>query len=473
MNKPKLRMAALAVILSGTTALSGPAHADTLIDALVAAYNSNPTLLAQRAGLRATDEGVARANSDYRPSVQGTVDLNYSDTSSTTVRSDGLVVSDVDVQGRGEDYTIRADQQVFRGLQTLNNVRENKRLVLAGRAQLLSTEQQVLLGAVTAYMDVLRDEAVLRLNDNNVQVLNRQLEASRDRFRVGEITRTDVAQSEARLAGAVSQRIQSEADLETSRSAYQNVVGSYPGTLENVPALPPLPSDLEEATQISLDENPSILAAEYNEEAAKYAVKEAKGALFPSISAFAQYNRNESPTVTFDPDVLAFASARNQRTSSTVGGRLTVPLYQSGAVSSDIRRAKQIRSQRLLEIRVAERQAQQDVRTAWEQYRAAKASIESNQSQVRANEIALEGVRQEAAVGSRTTLDVLDAEQELLDSRVNLVRAERNEYVAAFTLISAIGRLNARALGLPVDIYEPADNFDSVKWQLYGWGTED
>ena len=443
---------------------AGSASADTLIDALAAAYNNNPDLRAARAGLRATDEGVVRAQAGFLPSVTGIANL-----SSQNQRSfvDGVLSSDFTQAPKS--YEARIDQNLFRGFQDLNARRQATSLVRAGRSQLLVTEQQVLQNTVTAYMNAIRDVSVLELNNNNVQVLERQLQASQDRFRVGEITRTDVAQSEARLAGSISARIRAEADLAGSRAGYVRVVGMSPGTLDQPPPLPPLPPNLDDATAIALEENPNVTAARQNKQAADIAVTQSKGALLPTVDGVASISRRESES--FSPNVGNTVDFRNDVKS--VGVQIRVPLYQGGAAYSDIRRAKHTRSQRRLQILSAERFAVEQARIGWEEYRAAQSSIESNSSQVRANTIALDGVRQEAAVGSRTTLDVLDAEQELLDSRVNLVRAERNEYVAGFALLGAVGRLNAKTLDLPVELYNPEKNYNGVRWQFVGWWTRD
>ncbi|GIX18106.1 MAG: type I secretion protein TolC [Rhodothalassiaceae bacterium] len=457
--------------LAASGVMGQPARAETLKEALSAAYQTNPDLLAARAQQRALDETVSRATSRWRPNLSGQVQIFETDSNNRTLRQrDQSVVSDLDVKGRNEIYSLRADQNIFRGFRNFNELKGARANVFAGRADLLNTEQQVLLDAVTAYVDVLRDQAVLKLNDNNVTVLQRQLDATRDRFEVGEVTRTDVAQAEARLAGAKAQRAQAAAALEASRATYRRVIGHFPETLEEAPALPPLPASEDEAMAIALEENPLIIAARYRELAARYDIKVAKGAMLPSVDAFASYQRSESPSVTFDPLILDFGPARNIRKAKTYGVTVTIPLYQSGAEYSDIRRSKQVRSQRLLQIVGAERLVSQNVRTAWENFRAAEAQIASTEAQVRANEIALEGVKQEALVGSRTTLDVLNAEQELLDARVNLVRARRDHYVAGFSLLSAIGRLNAKALDLPVELYDPEEYYRDVKWQFIGWG---
>lgn len=461
----KLGAKALTVSLAlGLMNLSSPSSvsAEGLRDALASAYMNNPDLQAQRAALRATDEGVSRATSGFMPTITGQAQYsqNYSDGLSGT--------TPIDSDSKSQVYTARVDQSLFSGFQSYNGRREARSLVDAGRALLLSAEQQTLLNAVTAYMDVVRDEAVLRLNTNNVQVLSRQLQASRDRFRVGEITRTDVAQSEARMEGSKATQISAEANLAASRAVYRQVIGNSPGSLDEPPALPVLPSTVDGAISIALDENPQISIAYYNEEAASHAISRSRGTMLPQVGAFASISRTDGSTFQFFNN----STVDQVITNKTVGIQAQWQLYQGGAEYSDVRRAKQVRSQRRLEMMSADRQVRSDVSSTFEQYRASVSTIVSNQSQVRANEIALEGVRQEAAVGSRTTLDVLDAEQELLDARVNLVRAERNRYVAGFQLLLTTGRLNAVSLDLPVELYDPDEYYKDVRWKMLGWGTD-
>ncbi len=467
------RMTVTAIALALGISLPAPAGAESLREALATAYTSNPDLLAARARQRQVDEAVSQAVSQWRPTVSGQVQFTHSDISSQTTRStDQTIVNDNQFNGLNESFTARIDQPVFRGLQNFNQYEGAKAEVKAGRFNLLDTEQQVLLQAVTAYMDVLRDEAVVRLNNNNIRVLQRQLEATQDRFQVGEVTRTDVAQSEAALAGARAQLARAEATLEQSRSTYRQVIGNFPGTLEDTPSLPPLPGNEEEAVAIALEENPIVMAARFNEKAADYDIREAKGAILPTISAFADYSRRENPTLTFDPVPNAFVDGRNLNNTGRIGVTIDIPLYQSGAEYSNIRRAKQVRSERLMQIRSAERQVMRDVRVAWENYRASQSTIESTRAQTRANEIALEGVRQEAQVGARTTLDVLEAEQTLLNSRVDLVTANRDSYVAGFGVLQSVGRLNAKSLDLPVDLYDATRYYEHVKWKFIGWGDD-
>ncbi len=437
-----------------TAMLFQSAHAESLKDAMSAAYLNNPTLQAQRASLRASDEAINQAKAGWRPSVNATGNYGFRNTkSSSTFSSRG------NTQPHG--FAVEARQPVFKGMQTVNGTSEARNQVNAARQQLVSVEQQILLDAVTAYMGVLRDIAVLDLTINNVNVLKRQLEASEDRFRVGEITRTDVAQSKARLSRSISEKIRSEAALTQSRAAYLKTVGNMPADLVLPPNLPAMPASEEAAQTMSKRNNPQLLAAQFTEQAARYNVKKQYGGLSPKVDVVARYTKNWENFSTSDVS-----------TSKEILAQLTVPLYQSGSVSSGIRQSRQIENQRRMEVISAERAVAEQVRNAWEGYRQATARIASSEDQVTANDIALEGVRQEAEVGSRTTLNVLDAEQELLDARVNLVRATRDQYVAAYTLLAAIGNLTAENLELGVERYDPKENTDKVENKFFGWGID-
>jgi len=300
-------------------------------------------------------------------------------------------------------------------------------------------------------------------------VLERQLQASQDRFRVGEVTRTDVAQSEARLENAKSQVLSAEAGLAGSRAQYRRVVGSTPASLETPSVKPQLPANLDAAIEIAMEESPGVKSARHNEAAARHGVKTAKGALLPTVGAEVSYSNFNSGGFNGNTGLSSNSNAK----STTVGVQVTVPLYAGGQRYSSIRRAKQIRSQRMMEIHQAERIAQENVFVAWDNYRAAAGQITSTKAALRAFEIALEGVKQEAYVGSRTTLDVLNAEQELLNSRVSLVRAQRDEFVAAYSLISATGRLTARDLNLGVSVYNENAYYDKIgSNKLIGFGTK-
>ena len=457
--KPSLkRMMAVALgatALTGVLAVSGPASADTLTDALTAAYLTNPTLQAQRAQLRATDEQVPQALSGWRPSLQAQGSYGAINTDTTMVG--GATATD---DRRPATGSVTLNQNIFAGGRTINATGQAEDTVQAGRENLVSVEQQTLLGAVQAYMNVIRDEGVVRLNQNNVSVLQRQLEATQDRFRVGELTRTDVAQSEARLSLARSNLIAAEAQLTASRAFYARVVGQAPGTLEKPSRVEGLPASEDAARELAAQNNPTLLAARHTESASRRAVSVAKGTLLPSFDVQARYQYGRDP-----------ATAIRDVEESSILGVLTIPLYQSGTEYSRVREAKEINNRSRLEVAAAMRQVDETVRIAWEQLRASQARIVSTGEQVNASEIAVEGVRQESEVGARTTLDVLDAEQELLNARVALVGAERDLAVAEYNLLAATGQLTARQLQLPVEYYAPEANYGEVRNKWIGFGT--
>lgn len=433
--------------LSGNL-IAGSASAQSLQEALAAAYQSNPSLEAQRAQLRATDELVPQARAGYLPNLEAAGDV-----SRTRTESAGQVNI---VTGRSVDLNL--SQPIYRGGRTSAGISRAENLVQSQRAALIATEQDVLLGAATAYLNVVRDQAVLELNINNEQVLRRQLEASQDRFRVGEITRTDVSQAESRLARATADRILAEGILNASRAEYARLVGAVPGKLTQPAPTIALPSTLEETIALATDNNPAVVGARFAEAAAQDGVDVARGQLLPSVSVVGNVGRTwDQPRRDIVTD------------SASIIARVTVPIYQAGAVTSQVREAKQTASQRRIQVEGQTRSAREAAIRAWEALVTARASIKSRQSQVRSAEIALEGVRQEATVGSRTVLDVLDAEQELLDARVQLVRAQRDELVATFQVLAATGQLTAGRLGLPVQTYDYEANYRNVRNKL--WGT--
>lgn len=436
-------------LAAGLQSLAGAAAGETLEEALAATYNNNPQLQSARAELRATDELVPQALSGWRPTVaiNGEVGKEWEDTN----------------VGDEEDLTPRAanlnvTQPVYRGGRTVAGTAQAENLVRAQREILLSIEQDVLLQAVTAYMDVVRDEAVLQLNINNEQVLRRQLEAAQDRFSVGEITRTDVAQAESRLALATAQRIAAEGQLTSSRAVYRQVVGDTPGSLEPARPADELPAS-EQETVVGSESAPAVRAAEYTERAAREGVDVVFGELLPQVALTGDLTTAEE-----------LQSENLQTDSAAIMVQVTIPLYQAGSVSSRVREAKQRVAQRRQDIETQRRFAAQTATTAWRALETARAQIESFESQVRAGEIALEGVQQEAAVGSRTVLDILDAEQELLDARVSLVRARRDAVVASYQVLSAVGRLTALELGLPVETYDMERYYREVREKWWGVG---
>lgn len=445
MKKVALAIAsALAVMMP----ISG-SHAETLQDVLASTYENNPTLKARRANVRSVDELVPQALSGWRPQVFATGELAAQHNDSN--------LANVDRNTNPREAALTVSQPIYSGGQTIANTKAAEATVSAARAGLVSTEQSVLQQAVEAYMNVLRDEALVELNRNNNVVLRRQLDAANDRFQVGEITRTDVAQAEARLADSISNLIQAEGNLRSTRANFERIVGRPPLDLEE-PAIPiDFPESEAAALEIALANHPDILAARYNEESSRHDIRATSGQLLPSVDVNGRV-----------------ATGREQTTSSSstdtarIGAVLTVPLYQSGAVYSQVRQARQVNSQRMQEIEETVRAVREQVIQSWELLETSRSRIGASDEAVRANEIALDGVEQEAQVGSRTTLDVLNAEQELLQSRVDLVTARRDQYVAIYNVLAAIGKLNAQSLALNVDHYDPTENYNRVRNKWFG-----
>lgn len=419
------------------------AQAETLNEALAAAYGSNPTLQAERAGLKATGENVRQAQAGWLPTVtlQGSIASQ-----DFTGKDDDPLTPDIETSTSPLSAAAVVSLPVFRGGQTYYGTRAAKAQTRGAEANLRSVEQQVLFDGVTAYYDVLRDISIVELSQNNVQVLERQLQAAQDRFRVGEITRTDVAQAEARLSGSKSRLTRSEAALIASQSAYERVMGHAPanmGVIEDLPEIAAMPKSEAEAVAIALQSNPVLSAAKEREVASREGVKATRGGLLPQVSLQGSYSYTDERDY-----VQGVSSGFAETDTTSLTGQVTIPLYQGGAVYSRLRQAKQLNNQNRIQIAETERRVREGVINAWEGLRSTQATIVSSQQQVRANEIAFDGVQQEAQVGSRTTLDVLDAEQELLDARVTLVGARRNEMVAAYALLASVGRLSAADLGL-------------------------
>jgi len=437
--------------LIGLVAWAPAAGAESLSEAFIEAYVNNPTLRAEQAALRATDEGLPQALSGWRPSVSLTTQYGKN-----TRDSNNFLGSRVDTL-TPFNSRLTITQPLYRGGQTVAATRAAEADIRSGRARLLTVEQSVMLDVVTAYMNVLREQAVVQLKRNNEQRLQRQLEAAQDRFRVGEITRTDVAQAEARLSRAESDRVEAEGNLVASRASYQRIVGRQPGRLDPPPPLPKLPKAEAEAMATAIDGNPDLVAARELAAAAEAGIRAASGALLPSVSLDGTFSHNEDTSLKNDSSKTAQILAR-----------LVVPLYQTGSVYSQVREQRQVYQQRRVQVLETERRVREGVTQAWENLTTARSQLIANRKEAEANKIALDGVIQEAQVGSRTTLDVLDAEQELLDAQVALVQTERNEYVAAFQLLAAVGLMTARDLNLPVDVYDASSNTERVRYKFFG-----
>ncbi|MBM3559290.1 MAG: TolC family outer membrane protein [Alphaproteobacteria bacterium] len=433
-----------------------PVAAQTLAEALAAAYVGNPDLESERAKLRSIDEEVPQAVSNWRPQV--TMSSSYGMRRIETFPDGG---NNTDIYNLPRSWGLEVEQPLFRGFRTTAETQRAKNRIAAARARLVVKEQKVLLDTVEAYLDVLRTEQTLQLRRENEEGLRRQLEATGDRFRVGELTRTDVSQAESRYAQATAERQAAEGDVRIARANYAKFTGSPPGTLVQ-PSVPSLvPPDLPTALREARANNPNVVAIEYDERSARDNIELVFGELLPTLSATAGFD--------YDRDIIGADTGRRRR---SLLAELTVPLYEAGEVYSRVRQAKQEASQALANLAEAKREVDRIATNAWESYATNRARIVSFEAQVQAQSVALEGVEQEQRVGSRSILDVLDAERELVNARIELVRAQRNSVVAGFTVIQSVGRLTARDLGLPVPLYDMTVYYERMKDKWIGTGVE-
>lgn len=429
----------------------GTAQAASLYDALAAAYSSNPTLEAARAQLRATDEGVPQVLSEWRPTVLGTAQGGHE-------WDDQHKPLPLEQETNPRSYGVTVRQPIFDGFGTVAGTSEAENLVEAGRAQLTDAEQNVLLAAVTAYMNVVRDASVLDLNRNNEKVLQAQLEATQARFDVGELTRTDVAQAEARLQGAVASRIQAQGQLTTSQAIYRQVIGDDPVDVKMPDQTPHLPSSREESTTLSQGA-PAVRAAQFQERAAKDDIDVQFSDMLPNVAIEGSYQRQQD-----------LGTRGSEEDVGSVIGQVTVPLYQAGAPDSRVRQSKQRYMQAKRQTDEALRAAEREAVNSWTALQTAIAQTRSFEEQVKATEIALEGVRQEQEVGARTILDVLDAQQEVLNAQVSLVSSQTDRVVAEFRVLAAGGSLTAQNLALNAEYYDPRQHYDAVRNKFIGTG---
>ncbi|WP_340264464.1 TolC family outer membrane protein [Sphingobium mellinum] len=445
-----LRRSAATVVLLLSSSLAGRAGAESLQGALAKAYLANPTLTAARAEQRANDENVPIREADGRPRI------------GTSAQFQELVVRPSNqflTPHRSANATGNIDVPLYQGGVVRNSVRAAKTRVLAGQANLRGTEATIFSRVVAAYMDVIRDSAIVSLNLANVNALSVNLQATNDRFEVGDLTRTDVAQSESRLALARSDLQTAEANLITSRENYIALVGSAPDDLQPPPPLPGLPASPDLAVQVALADNPDILAARKAREARGYDVKAAMGTVLPTVSAFSQSSYT---------DYLDSSIGANKQVA--VGATVTLPLYQGGRPAAQVRQSEAFQSQAIEQEVEAERSVVAQTRSAYASWQAAVQTIQSNQKAVEAANLSLEGVRAENSVGSRTVLDILNAEQEALNAKVQLVSARRNAYVAAFSLLAAMGHAEAKDLNLETGaLYDPMVNYERVKGKWFDW----
>jgi len=440
--------------------LAQPVSAESIIDALAAAYHNNPSINVQRARTRAVDENIPIARSGILPNVSASTSL--SSTARRTRSRGGGVTTHTETTDTDGAVGITATQNLFRGFRTRNALREAESSVLASREDLRAIVQDVLVTAAEAYMNVLRDQALLRLGQRNVGFLEEQFKAAEDRFEVGENTRTDVAQTQARLASARSDVSLVRANLNASRAVYRQIIGNEPGRLRlSFPYRRVLPGSLKSALANSQERHPAILASIHDSDAAAFLIKQIEGELLPTVSL------EGTAQTSFGIDDGGYNN------SASISGRVSVPIYQGGNVSARVRQAKENLGLARIQTDVSRAQVRAAVISAWGDLDAAKAAILSAAAQVKASQIALDGVQEEQRVGQRTTLDVLDAQQELLDAQVSQVLAQRDRIVAAFSLIAAVGRLNEHELNLPVARYDPKDHYKAVKDKWFGLRTPD
>ena len=428
-------------------AFARPAMAETLAEALADAYRQNPDLLAKRAELRAIDESLPAARSGYFPklSIDGSAGLSRVDSSGFASSSSSSFSIDGNRRLNPKNAEISVTQPIYRGGRTVAATARARSDILAGQNDLAKTEQAVLLDAVTAFMDVLRDRAVLELNQNNEKVLKRQLDATTDRFNVGELSRTDVAQSESRAARATAGVVTAQGQLAVSETRFLKIIGRLPvGDMVVPDPATGLPGTRDDALSMAVANNPAIAAARMQQQSAAFAVDEVSGRELPELNlkGAASTARERS-------------RERDQQDSYSLLAQLSFPFYQGGAVAAETRQAREIASQKQLQILSATRQVTEQAAQAWDDWNTAKANIDAYNAAIKSAETALTGVREEQQVGSRSVLDLLDAEQELLDAKVSLVRARRDGIVASYAILSAIGKLNAADLKLAVDIYNP------------------
>ena len=438
-----------------------PAGADTMEAALLRAYQTNPQLNAQRASVRATDENVPQALSGYRPKVAVTASGGGQFINQLTNGSSGKRIEEGPQGPHAAGATLT--QTLFNGNQTANKTRAAESQVLGAREGLRLLEQSVLLAAATVYMDYLRDAAILEVQRSNTKVLEQTLRQTRDRYSAGLVTPTDVAQSQAQLAAGRTQELAAEATLVTTRANFRRIIGDEPEQL--APGSPVdryLPETLRDAVSLSLVESPSVTAAMFGIDVNFLNVKVNEGALFPTVTLTASVQKTWQQTITQIRQFNASATAQ-----------VSVPIYQGGAEYSLIRQSKETLEQQRLNLEQVRDQARADLVTAWGQLLAGKAQIASSQAQVSASEIALTGTRREASVGQRTVLDVLNAQQALVNARVALVTAQHDRVVASYAVLSAVGRLSPRVLHLATPIYDPSVHYHQVRDNWFGVHTPD
>ena len=453
-----------AVLAASAALIAWPALADDLRGALVAAYNTNPTLAAARDQQRATDEGVPLARADGLPSVVGNA-------SETEYLKQSTKILNPIAPARQLSLSTTLNVPIYSGGAVRNAVRAAEIRVGAGQSDLASTEASVFASAVGAYMDVILNEVVVRLNKAQVQTLSVNLQATSDRFQIGDLTRTDVAQSQSRFALAKGSLRSAEANLVAAREQYIQIVGKPAVNLEAPPPLPGLPASADDAVAYALDHNPDLAAARLRSHAARFDTNAASAARRPKLSFFADAARSDYlgslPAYTLGGQNIALPQIG---TTADVGVRASLPIYSGGRPTALVRQAEAREGAALDGEIGTERQVIAQVRAAYSSWSAAQEIITSTQTGVDAAQLSLEGVRAENSVGNRTILDILNAEQDLVNAQVQLATAKRNGYVAGFNLLAAMGRADAKDLGLDGGpLYDPEVHYARVRGDVWDW----
>lgn len=420
-----------------------PAAADTLTDAMRLAYETNPTLILNRAALRATDESVALARSGRRPQI--------------SFRAVGVAANDAEFSGTATEVysaSLNASLNLYDGGRSRDAVEAAKTAVLAARASMENIEQSVMLSAAKAFLTVRRDQQIVSLARNNVDVLKQQLQAAEDRLSVGAATRTEVAQTRARMAAAQAVLAANRGALAISAESYIAVVGTAPVNLAYPPRLPELPGSLDAAEEIALRTHPLMVASHLSEKVAALDMRRARNARLPSVSA--------GLSIEYEETYLGGTNL-SAGDSSTATISLSQPIYTGGALSASIRQAGATLERRMAETSNTRAQVRQQVSAAWFQLQIARASISANRLQIEASQYAYEGISEEASLGARTVLDTLNAKQEVLTAQNSLITAMHDQRIAAYSLLSAMGLLTPENLDLGIELYDPTENFDRVQ----------
>ncbi len=443
-------LVAAAALLSGTILMGQAAWSETLSGALIKAYKNNASLNSSRAGVRIQDENVAIAKSNYRPQISGSYTYGRGRTPTSGYRTTGEV-------------GIQLNQMLFDGFQTRNNVKSAETQVYAQRENMLNDEMNTLYSAVAAYMDVYQKRQIAVLREKNLAALNEQVRAANARLQVGEGTRTDVAQADASRSSAIAALNAARADVKSAEATYIQIIGSRPDRLMPAPAAKNLPRSPDQAFAIAQTTHPGILATQYAVNAAGYNVKAKEGALLPTVGLSAGASRLD----TYAGTTLGDGN------SASVGINVSIPIFTGGRTSAQIRQSKEQLGQARIEVDVIRDKVRQAISPAWSQLEAARASVKANNDTVAAAKIALSRVIEERKVGQRTTLDVLNAQNDLTNDQIALVQSQHDAILASYALLNATGHMTAQQMGLQVTLYKPEEHYNAVKDKWFGLRTPD